>query len=114
MSTSPRILSVSYDAALLQTRKTLLEAQGYWVLSAEGITDALKQCQSGSFDLVIIGHSIPHNDKKALHGAVRQSCNAPVLALLRTDEPPLEGAAASIDPMNASEFLLTVRELTKG
>jgi DNA-binding response OmpR family regulator len=112
MHSQSRILSVSYDGALLQTRQTLLEIQGYAVQSAEGFTDALKFCNGASYDLVIIGHSIPHNDKKALLEAVRQSCAAPVLALLRADEVPLEGAAASIDPMDIREFLKTVTNLT--
>jgi DNA-binding response OmpR family regulator len=112
MQSRPRILSISYDGALLSTRQTLLELQGYAVVSAEGFTNALRQCKNGSFDLVIIGHSIPHNDKEALIAEVRQSCGAPVLALLRSNEEPLEGAAASIDPMDTKRFLEAVQALT--
>lgn len=111
MQRTAQILSVSYDAALLQTRQTLLELQGYSVVSAEGFTDALKLCGESSYDLVIVGHSIPHNDKKALLQAVRKGCEAPVLALLRANESPLEGAYSS-DPMDTKGFLESVRALT--
>ena len=110
----PRILSVSYDETLLRTRESLLESQGYSVRSAEGFTDALKYCNAGDYDLVVMGHSIPHRDKQALFDAIRRSCDAPVLALLRVNEPSLPGAAASIDPMEIKTFLETVRTLTKG
>jgi len=114
MQSAPRILSVSYDGALLRTRQTLLEMQGYDVVSAEGFTEALKQCSRGPFHLVVIGHSIPHCDKQALLLAVQQSCGAPVLALLRVNELPLDGAAASIDPMDTRRFLQEVQTLIQG
>lgn len=48
---SRRILSVSYDASLLATRKMLLEQQGYSVSSALGFSKALAHCHAGGFDL---------------------------------------------------------------
>lgn len=59
----PRILSVSYDAMLLSTRQMMLESHGYTVTSAEGFVDAIRMCRGGNYDLLIIGHSIPHTDK---------------------------------------------------
>ena len=41
----PRILSVSYDEALLYTRRLLLEAAGYSVTSAFGFNEGLYQCK---------------------------------------------------------------------
>lgn len=63
-----RILSVSYDVSLLGTRQMILQNQGHEVVSALGFTEALKQCQSSKkFDLFILGHSIPHSDKRGSH-----------------------------------------------
>jgi CheY-like chemotaxis protein len=56
---SKHILSVSYNQAVLATRKMLLEHRGYNVTSALGFTDAVEQCQDSRFDLFILGHSIP-------------------------------------------------------
>ncbi len=100
-----RILSISYDPLLLKTRQHLLEQRGYAVVSAEGFTEAIERCEAGKFDLVVMGHSIPHRDKEALFELIQRYCPAPVIALLRTGEEPLRGAAGSADPMNPTEFL---------
>jgi DNA-binding response OmpR family regulator len=71
---SRRILSVSYDQALLATRKMLLEHRGYDVTSALGFSDAVEQCQNCDFDLFIIGHSIPEKDKLNLIKTFRSHC----------------------------------------
>lgn len=109
-----RILSISYDAALLKTRQHLLEQKGYSVTSAEGFTEAMECCHAGQFDLVVIGHSIPHRDKEALFNTVQQTCAAPVIALSRGSEPPLKGAAATVDPMNPIRFLESVDKIASG
>ncbi|SRR5581483_216436 len=103
-----RILSISYDATLLRTRQHLLEQKGYAVTSAEGYTEAMECCAAGDFDLVVIGHSIPHKDKEAIFKTVQKTCGAPVIALSRGSEPPLKGAAETVDPMNPVKFLEAV------
>lgn len=55
---SKRILSVSYDASLLATRRMLLEQKGYEVTSALGFSEAIECCKRSGFDLFILGHSI--------------------------------------------------------
>ena len=94
---SHRILSVSYDGGLLETREAILRAAGYNVTSAEGFQAAIEECHSGNFDLVIIGHSIPRRDKDAIIKAFREHCKAPVISLLRVMEQPLPGTM-SITP----------------
>lgn len=109
-----RILSISYDATLLMTRQHLLEQQGYSVTSAEGFTEAMEFCQGGDYDLVVIGHSIPHKDKEAIFKRVQQTCAAPVIALSRGTEPPLKGAVDTVDPMNPVKFLEAVERISAG
>ena len=94
----PRILSISYDLTLLQTREIMLNQAGYEVVSAEGFAEAIEHC-SGNFDLIIVGHSIPQKDKRAIIGELhRQGCNAPVLSLLRSGEHRIPEAARAIEP----------------
>ena len=83
---SKRILSVSYDMSLLATRKMLLEQKGYAVVNALGFSKALASCRDGGFDLFILGHSIPHDDKLALIEAFRAHCSAPIVSLERHGE----------------------------
>lgn len=42
--------------------------------SALGFTEAVEQCKVGSFDLCIIGHSIPHPDKRELIHVFAEHC----------------------------------------
>lgn len=77
----PHILSVSYGPVLLSTRQLMLESQGYTVTSAKGYVDAIRKCRGAECDLLIIGHSIPHTDKKEIVAEMKQHCYAPVLAL---------------------------------
>ena len=84
-----RILSISYDPALLRTRELLLQRMGHRVTSAEGFAQAVEWCDkaAGSFDLVVLGHSIPHEDKRAIIRRCNQTCPCPVLALTIVNEP---------------------------
>jgi DNA-binding response OmpR family regulator len=106
-----KILSISYDNTLLQTRQLLLETRNYAVTSALGFAKAMEQCSQGKWDLLIMGHSIPDRDKRALLKHFRQNSPAPLLALHRLDEPRLEGADFSITPEHPEELLEMVDEI---
>jgi DNA-binding response OmpR family regulator len=105
-----RILSVSYDPVLLHTRQMLLESHGFRVTSAEGFVDAIEKCKAAGYDLIVIGHSIPHKDKLAMMRETEAHCPVPVVALLRINEPSLEGAADA-DPYNPADVIGTIRRL---
>ncbi len=93
------ILSVSYDSALLLTRQMMLEAQGYRVVSALGYKDAEKKCSSGDgYGLLVIGHSIPLEDKQALMELFRAQAKAPVVSLLRQGETFMDEADYHVSP----------------
>jgi DNA-binding NtrC family response regulator len=89
----------------------LLETHGYTVTSAEGFVQALRFCSAGKYDLLIIGHSIPHEDKEALLAETRKNCASPVLVLLRVGEPPLVGASDSVDAMRPDLLLAAIERL---
>jgi DNA-binding NtrC family response regulator len=78
-----RILSVSYDEVLLRTRQMLLEREGYEVVSTMGYADSLEQCRDGGFDLFVLGHSIPQQEKERMVEAFRRVCPAPIISLRR-------------------------------
>jgi DNA-binding response OmpR family regulator len=108
-----RILSVSYDRALLWTRQMLLEQLGYDVVSAEGFSQAWEAAEKGGtpFDLIILGHSIPPTDKRAMVDHIRRSCDCPIMALLRPHESPVAEAATSIDAGDPHAFLKAVQTM---
>jgi DNA-binding response OmpR family regulator len=95
----PSILSVSYDEPLLITRQRMLEGEGYTVKSVCSLDEAVEVCGKGTtFDLLLLGHSIPQHDKELLIKAFRATCSAPVLALRRPGDETVLGADVVIEP----------------
>ena len=107
------ILSVSYDASLLATRELLLKMNGYDVTSALGFSRAIAHCHAGSFELFILGHSIPQDDKLELIKIFRQNCIAPILSLdhFAEDTVPSDFHAS---PDNPERLLKTVDQILGG
>ena len=112
MKAMPRILSISYDKALLHTRAMMLSREGFEVESAVGFTAAIQACKKGKFDLVIMGHSIPSEDKAAIVKQLRAVCATPILALRRPNEPPIKTAEYNLDSGDPQSFLSYIKEIT--
>lgn len=95
----------------MMTRALLLEQMGHMVVSAEGFAQAFRACEKGDYDLLILGHSIPFDDKVALIEEAKHRCPCPVLALLRFNESPVPNAERSIDSAEPRAFIEAVREM---
>jgi DNA-binding response OmpR family regulator len=105
-----RILSISYDRSLLETRQMLLESAGYSVTSAHAFVNGYQECCQGKYDLILMGHSMPREDKTVLVAAIRKNGNAPVLSIRRHGDAPLTGAEYSIDCDEGPVALLAMIE----
>jgi DNA-binding response OmpR family regulator len=88
---SKRILSVSYNERLLEARHKLLEQDGYHVSSALGFREATGTGKDGTFDLFILGHSIPQSDKEKIIRAFRATSDAPILSIWTHNERLADG-----------------------
>jgi DNA-binding response OmpR family regulator len=110
-----RILSISYDPSLLLTRQHLLERAGYAVTSVSDYGEATELCEAGcvGFELVILGHSIPHKHKEALVAAIRKKCDIAVLALLRPGAKTVAGANHTCDPGDPVGLVKCVRSIVE-
>lgn len=84
----------------------LLRDAGFEVTSVKTVRDALKCCRKSRFDLVIVGHSIPKQDKCDVVKQVRKLSSAPVLSIRRHGEEPLPEATHSVDSMEGPQVLL--------
>jgi DNA-binding NtrC family response regulator len=107
---------VSYDEALLTTRQQILSRQtDYAVMSVRDFSEALNACRSDEqFDLLIVGHSIPHTQKEELIHAFREKHpKAAVIALKRQDETVVRDADLLIEP-HPNELLKSVGNLLSG
>jgi DNA-binding response OmpR family regulator len=106
-----RILSISYDPALLATRQLLLEQMGYTVVSAHDLVEVMENCHDGAeFDLIVLGHSIPH---KEMIEHCRQCCSCPVLVLTRRSEPAVPGATLSVESFEPKTLMAAVNRLLR-
>lgn len=101
-----KILSVTYDLSLSTTREMLFSSAGFQVSSVLTIDQAIQLCAAEKFELVVVGHSIPLEQRKWLLKEVRGRCTTPVLALRRAGEPPLPGADYTFDSTESPALLL--------
>ena len=105
-----RILSISYDESLLATRQLILTRAGYDVKSALGFVQAQEVCRDGSFDLIILGHSIPRRDKSAVVSLIKSSCGSTtVLSLVKPTESPIPEANYFTYDLDPDSLIKAVR-----
>jgi len=90
----------------------MLSREGFQVKSALGFSAAVHACENEKFDLVIMGHSIPTADQAFIIEKLKALSNAPVLALRRPHDGPLESAKYNLDPDDPARFLSYVKEIT--
>lgn len=101
-----KILSVSNDAILATTREMLLSTAGFQVSSALTVGQAIQLCATEEFALVVIGHSIPREQRLWLLKELRSRCTTPILAMRRPGEWPLIEADYTFDSLQSPALLL--------
>ena len=66
----------------MQTRALILERAGHSVIPAMGEWELIDACSRNSFDVAVIGHSVPPFEKARVLRLIRQHCpNTKVLEL---------------------------------
>jgi len=112
MPNKRRVLCISYDESLLVTRKLILEQAGFEVTAALGFAEAMEACKNHqTFELIVIGHSMPRKDKTALIQTLRSmQCDAPVLSIRRHGDPPLPEADYSVDSYDGPQVFSAAAE----
>lgn len=89
MARTVRILSVSYDCALMSSRSMLLRHTGFQVEDVHSRSQALKSARSDRFDVLLICHTLPEADRKHLIAAVRERRpDMPILCITESDYFP--------------------------
>ena len=74
------ILVASFDPHLADVRKRALENAGYLVVPAADLIAVRSACELEVIALVVIGYSLPSNEKRRVWNEVRQFCgnNTPI------------------------------------
>lgn len=65
------VLNVGHDAALLETRSLVLRSAGYSVESASSVDEAIQRFRAADFDLVVLCHSVPEQERHRLIRLIR-------------------------------------------
>ena len=108
MGQPPSILSISSYQSLLQTREWILKGAGFHVVSTPDVNQALAQCRTGHFDVVIIGHGIPSKSRAVLMTELRRQRGTRVISLFSLGEPPAPEADYSLHSLEGPEKLIAV------
>lgn len=112
MATAPKsLLCVSWDSALATTRGMLLEKADYAVISAMGRREALDACKAPSADLLILGYSVPLDEKRSIIKSFRKACTAPVLSLLNHHQSKLPEADFGVETGRPADLIQAVRSI---
>jgi DNA-binding response OmpR family regulator len=96
-----RILSVSYDEPLLRTWTLLARTQGYEVVPVLQLRAALDLCKRESFDVILLGSSLPLTHKQNLTSTFRECCRVPVISVCADPASPERDGAdhhVGLDP----------------
>ena len=65
------VLAVGLDPWMLMAQDSLWRSEGYIVIPAQSVRDAFDHFKAGDFDLVLLGHSIPLENKERLTSLIR-------------------------------------------
>lgn len=100
------ILSVGYDPVVLERWSSVLRIAGYVVESVTSITHALELFWDSDFDLVLLCHSIPLQDRNRLTSAIRASgSHVPVIAVAPAAQEFSSGFADAITESDPAEIV---------
>ncbi len=73
------VLAIGLDSTLLKTQSSFWKTAGYIVNVAGCIREAIDHFKAGDFDLVLLGNSIPADNRQRLTSLIRSlGSNVPV------------------------------------
>ena len=100
------VLAVGLDSWLLSTHSTVWRSEGYIVIPAGSIPEAIDHFRSGDFDLVLLGDSISVKNKETLTSLIRGSgSQTPVVSVASSSDASDSFADATLK--NDASALLT-------
>ncbi len=102
-----RILCVSFDRMVSESRCAALNETGYDVTPTTDIKEALGLLARGSFDAVIVGHRFPAEEKYMLATEAKEKLNTPVLLVCGATRDPEIPATGRVYALEGTSGLLS-------
>lgn len=113
-----RILTVDDSRSLRKMVRVSLESAGFEVVEAEDGKQALKECESGKFDLILTDQNMPNMDGLTFIQQIRQKAGfgaVPILMLTTeaSDDMKQRGRSAGatgwiVKPFDPARLLMVV------
>jgi len=108
--TGKTVICISWQPNLAITRQALLTNLGLRVISALGEREARDSCREVAH-LMILGHSVPLEERRKLINCFREYNSAPVLMLLLSGEAKLPEATHGIESADAEDVVRALQEI---
>jgi len=117
-----KILLIGYERNWVDARRRGLHAAGHTVTCAQTFAQGLRLLESGKFDVVVLGHAIPQQQRNTLAAAAKRSngggTRVLVLYSARIDHAELADAlvdtSASTDDLTRAVEYLVGRHIRSG
>jgi hypothetical protein len=107
MKVEKRVICISWHDSLASTRELLLHRLGVEVITA--LRDQAYAACKEEADLMILGHSVPRDEKRSLIHCFRDHSSAPVLSILLGGQDKLPEATYGVESGNPQDFIGTVQ-----
>ncbi len=104
---SPKILCVSFDRVVSESRSRSVREAGYDVTAGTSINDALDILEQVKFDAVIVGHRFPLAEKYMLAAEAQEKFNTPVVLICGASHDPEIPATSRVYALEGSEGIIT-------
>jgi CheY-like chemotaxis protein len=112
-----KILLIGYSKELLALRRRRLRDVGHTVTTAETLGEALRKIQSGAYDVMVLGQTVPHQQRNSLVATAKRinpRTKVVVLYMATIDNAELADALLDADAtvedlLQAVEYLVSLR-----
>jgi DNA-binding response OmpR family regulator len=116
--TNGRLLWADDEMELLRAHLLFLEKKGYEVVTVTNGTDAIEECQRGTFDLVLLDEMMPGlSGLETLQRIKEITPQTPVVMVTKSEEEDIMNQAIGqqiadylIKPVNPNQILLTLKK----
>ena len=105
------VLAVGRDPVLLETRSQVLQAAGYTVIPERSLKKAVARFREEDFDLVLLCHSIPAQDRERLTRLLREHTSRTPIVSVSCSVSALDSFADATLGNEPEELILGLREL---
>src|SRR5262249_1520336 len=108
---SMKILSVARDREIGKARHDALVASGFEVVSAYDFRELRNLCEESAFDLVIIGHGIEPDIKRAIASLVRSYHPKVEILEIFSGRPCLHNGVSALGSADVNDLVRRVEEI---